>query len=88
MKRSSSSETKLRQSIERGEWRHVAGGSSRKARTYVDAAKTTLRKNRRINIRINEADLEAIQQRALEEGLPYQSLVTSVLHKYATGRLG
>jgi predicted DNA binding CopG/RHH family protein len=88
MKKPTNSETRLRQSIERGEWRSVASGSSRMARKYVDASRATLRKNRRINIRINEADLEAIQQRALEEGLPYQSLVTSVLHKYATGRLG
>ncbi len=45
-------------------------------------------KKRRVNIRINEADLEAIQERALEEGIPNQSLMSSVLHKYATRRIG
>ena len=45
------------------------------------------RRDRRINIRISTRDLDAIQKRALEEGLPYQTLIASVLHKYATGRL-
>lgn len=77
-------ETRLRQSVGRGEWKSSRSGTTK----YVAAAKATLRKNRRINIRINEADLEAIQERALEEGIPYQSLVSSVLHKYATRRIG
>ena len=50
-------------------------------------AAATFRKDRRVNIRISSKDLEAIQKRALEEGLPYQTLMASVLHKYATGRL-
>ena len=41
----------------------------------------------RLNIRISTKDLEAIQKRALEEGLPYQTLIASLLHKYASGRL-
>lgn len=49
------------------------------------AAQETSRKDRRINIRISSRDLEALQRRALEEGLPYQSLVSSVLHKYVSG---
>jgi predicted DNA binding CopG/RHH family protein len=80
----SKQETRLRQSVERGEWKSSRSGTT----TYATVAKATLRKNRRINIRINEADLEAIQKRALEEGIPYQSLVSSVLHKYATRRIG
>ena len=47
----------------------------------------TIRKDKRINIRISSRDLEALQRRALEEGLPYQSLVSSVLHKYVSGGL-
>ena len=45
------------------------------------------RKDRRLNIRLSSKDLEAIQKRALAEGLPYQTLIASLLHKYATGRL-
>jgi len=43
--------------------------------------------DRRLNIRISSKDLEAIQRRALAEGLPYQTLIASLLHKYAAGRL-
>ena len=50
-------------------------------------AETTIKKDKRINIRISSRDLEALQRRALEEGLPYQSLVSSVLHKYVSGGL-
>ncbi len=50
-------------------------------------AEDTIRKDKRINIRISGRDLEALQRRALEEGLPYQSLVSSVLHKYVSGGL-
>jgi predicted DNA binding CopG/RHH family protein len=46
-----------------------------------------LKKDKRINIRISSRDLEALQRRAIEEGLPYQSLVSSVLHKYVSGGL-
>jgi predicted DNA binding CopG/RHH family protein len=88
MKRLTREESKLRQAVEREEWVSLGRAKSRKVKSYVDAAKATLRKNRRINIRINEADLQAIQERALEEGIPYQSLVSSVLHKYATRRIG
>ena len=49
------------------------------------AAEETFRKDKRINIRISSRDLEALQRRALEEGLPYQSLISSVLHKYVSG---
>jgi predicted DNA binding CopG/RHH family protein len=50
-------------------------------------AEDTIKKDKRINIRISRRDLEALQRRALEEGLPYQSLVSSVLHKYVSGGL-
>jgi predicted DNA binding CopG/RHH family protein len=52
-----------------------------------DAARRYLRKDSRINIRLSSADLEMLKQRAAEEGLPYQTLIASVLHKYASGRL-
>jgi predicted DNA binding CopG/RHH family protein len=49
-------------------------------------AKATFRKDRRLNIRLSSKELEAIQKRALAEGLPYQTLISSLLHKYASGR--
>ncbi len=51
------------------------------------AAEQTVKKDKRINIRISGRDLDAIQRRALEEGIPYQTLVSSVLHKYVSGSL-
>lgn len=48
-------------------------------------AKNTLKKNRKINIRISENDLSALQRKAAREGIPYQTLIGSILHKYASG---
>jgi predicted DNA binding CopG/RHH family protein len=53
----------------------------------AQSAEATFKKDKRINIRISSRDLAALQRRALEEGLPYQSLVASVLHKYVSGGL-
>jgi predicted DNA binding CopG/RHH family protein len=79
-------EKTLAESVERGEWRSV-GDFRRRRKRYQKYAESTLRKDRRINIRISEKDLLAIQKRAIEEGLPYQTLIASLLHKFATGRL-
>ncbi len=73
-------------SVERGEWQPVKEAKRARSR-YAGYAKATFRKDRRVNIRISSKDLEAIQKRALEEGLPYQTLISSLLHKYALGRL-
>jgi predicted DNA binding CopG/RHH family protein len=51
------------------------------------AARATAIKDRRVNIRLSSGDLQDIQVKALEQGLPYQTLIASVLHKYVTGRL-
>ena len=69
-----------------------ANGAAPSAATRDEAmkphyARATFRKDRRLNIRLSSKDLEAIQKRALEEGLPYQTLISSLLHKYASGRL-
>jgi hypothetical protein len=64
-----------------------SGPSTHAWRRRRSARAATFRKDRRVNIRISSKDLEAIQKRALEEGLPYQTLMASVLHKYATRRL-
>lgn len=79
-------EKELLESVERREWKSAAGGKRERAR-YARYAKATFRKDRRLNIRLSSKDLEAIQKRALEEGLPYQTLISSLLHKYASGRL-
>ena len=54
---------------------------------YKSIARDTMRKNRKINIRISDNDLSALQRRAAREGIPYQTLVGSVLHKFASGFL-
>ena len=61
--------------------------SPRRRRALQAAAEETFRKDKRINIRISNRDLEGLQRRALEEGLPYQTLVSSILHKYVSGSL-
>src|ERR1043166_8401659 len=79
-------EKELLQSVERGEWKSAGGGKRERTR-YSRYAKATFKKDRRLNIRLSSKDLEAIQKRALAEGLPYQTLIASLLHKYASGRL-
>jgi predicted DNA binding CopG/RHH family protein len=79
-------EKELLESVERGEWKSAGGGKRQRTR-YSRYAKATFRKDRRLNIRLSSKDLEAIQKRALAEGLPYQTLIASLLHKYAAGRL-
>lgn len=54
---------------------------------FREAARATFIKSRRVNIRLSPADLMDIQARAYEEGVPYQTLIASVLHKFVTGRL-
>lgn len=54
---------------------------------FKAAAQATFTKSRRVNIRLSSPDLMDIQARALEEGVPYQTLIASVLHKYVSGRL-
>jgi predicted DNA binding CopG/RHH family protein len=73
-------------SFERGVWQSVPDLSYEIAR-YASSAAATLIKDKRINIRLSSRDLEDIQTRAAEEGMPYQTLIASVLHKYVSGRL-
>ena len=54
---------------------------------YQSIARNTMRKNRKINIRISDNDLSAIQRKAAREGIPYQTLIGSILHKYVSGFL-
>jgi len=59
----------------------------RRKKSLQAIAEETFKKDKRINIRISSRDLESIQRRALEEGIPYQTLVSSILHKYVSGGL-
>ena len=79
-------EKELLISYESDEWQSVDDVESQK-QTYSEYASATFKKDKRVNIRISNKDLEALQKRALEEGLPYQTLIASVLHKYVNGRL-
>lgn len=54
---------------------------------HADYAEAMFRKDARINIRLSSKDLRGLQKRALAEGIPYQTLVASILHKYVEGRL-
>jgi len=59
----------------------------RRSRAIPGYARTALAKDRRVNVRLSSRDLEELQARAAEEGMPYQTLLSSVLHKFVTGRL-
>lgn len=85
-KRLDSDENDLLSSFEKGEWETVANVKKEKSRARKTAAKT-LRKDVRINIRLSGSDVMNIKQIAAYEGLPYQTLIASVLHKYAAGHL-
>ena len=78
-------EREILESYENDEW--VSISNSSELSRYKAAAKNTFKKDKRVNIRMSEMDLELLQERALIEGLPYQTLMSSVLHKYVTGRL-
>jgi predicted DNA binding CopG/RHH family protein len=73
-------EAELINSVEAGEWSSVADLTSMKERLMKAASETAL-KDYRINVRISKRDVEALKTKALEEGIPYQTLVTSILHK-------
>jgi predicted DNA binding CopG/RHH family protein len=74
-------EKELLDSFERNEWRSVKDLTKRK-RELEESARATIRKDKRVNIRISERDLKELQKIALREGLPYQTLISSILHKY------
>lgn len=78
-------ESDLLQAFEQGQLKSVATKSE--LARFKAAARATALKDRRVNIRLSSGDLSDIQVKALEEGVPYQTLIASVLHKYVTGRL-
>jgi predicted DNA binding CopG/RHH family protein len=78
-------EREVLSNYEKGQLKSVA--SKAELAKFKAAARATAIKDRRVNIRLSSGDLSDIQVRALEEGVPYQTLIASVLHKYVTGRL-
>ncbi len=73
-------------SYERGEWRSVKNLGS-EIKRYQAMARATLRKDKRVNIRISSHDLERLQKKAIEDGIPYQTLIASLIHRFVSGRL-
>lgn len=77
-------EQELSDSFDRGEWKRVPDFKKQSA-IAKKAAANTLRKDARINIRLSTIDLMKLKQKAAFEGIPYQTLIASILHKYAAG---
>ena len=78
-------EKEILSSYEAGEWESILNKEMKSK--YEKIASDTFKKDRRVNIRISSKDLNSLQTLALREGLPYQTLISSVLHKYVTGIL-
>ena len=79
-------EKDIMESIERGEWHSVKNVNQEKSKAIL-AARNTLKKDKRINLRFTQKDYHQIKIRAIEEGIPYQTLISSIVHKYLNGRL-
>jgi len=77
-------EKMLLNSFENEEWKSVENFTQGKEKA-LEAARNYLQKDTRINIRISSTDLKRIKQKAAYEGLPYQTLIASILHKYSAG---
>ena len=79
-------ERDLMESIERDDWQPVKGLDQEREKAMA-AARNTLRKDKRINLRLSQKDYHQIQIKAIEEGIPYQTLISSLVHKYLNGSL-
>ena len=79
-------ELDILQALEAGTLKSVGDASTRR-KAHQAAAESTLKKDQRLNIRISSRDLQNLQARAVEEGIPYQTLAASLLHKYVNGHL-
>jgi predicted DNA binding CopG/RHH family protein len=80
----SQEEQELLDSYEQDEW--VSIKSPQATSKYQAIARATLQAETQVNISISERDFQLLQEKAMMEGIPYQTLMSSVLHKYATGR--
>ena len=79
-------EKSILDSFEKGEW-HRVKNLKKEIEKHQQYARATLAKDKRINIRISSKDLEEIQALAIEYGIPYQTLISSILHRFVNGRL-
>jgi predicted DNA binding CopG/RHH family protein len=78
-------ETELAKSLENEKW--ISDLTKKQKKQYEEYARYSLGKRKRINIRMSERDLKKIQAKAIEEGIPYQSLISMLIHKYNEGKL-
>jgi predicted DNA binding CopG/RHH family protein len=78
-------EMELARSIQNDEW--VSDLTKKERKQYEEYARYSLNKQKRINIRMNERDLRKIRAKAIEEGIPYQSLIAMLIHKYNEGKV-
>ncbi|MFT5208049.1 MAG: putative DNA binding CopG/RHH family protein [Candidatus Omnitrophota bacterium] len=79
-------EKEILEAIESGAWKPIKMKANER-QEYIDAARNTMRKDSHLNIRISKADLEGLKVKAVREGMPYQTLIASILHKYLNGSL-
>jgi len=82
----SKEEKELLESYNNGEWKKIPD-HEKELKKYRELAQNSLKKDKRINIRLTSRDLKKIKRKAVREGIPYQILVSSILHKYINGRL-
>ena len=82
----STEDQEILEKFNRGELRRAAGAED-EMETARQAARSTFNKTRRVNLRVTERDFGLAHARAREEGIPYQTLLSSVIHKYLSGRL-
>jgi predicted DNA binding CopG/RHH family protein len=78
-------EMELAKSLQNEEW--ISDLTKKEKKRYEEYARYSLSKRKRINIRMSERDLKKIQAKAIEEGIPYQSLISMLIHKYNEGKL-
>ncbi|MDP3283595.1 MAG: antitoxin [Desulfobacterales bacterium] len=78
-------EMELAKSLENEEW--ISDLTKKEKKQFEEYARNSLMKQKRINIRMSERDLKKIQAKAIEEGLPYQSLISMLIHKYNEGKV-
>jgi predicted DNA binding CopG/RHH family protein len=78
-------ELEILKAFESGQLKSIASKSE--LAKFKTAARASAIKDKRVNIRLSSVDLTDIQVKAMEEGVPYQTLITSVLHKYVNGKL-
>ena len=78
-------EKELAESLEKDEW--ISDLSKKEKKQYEAHARSSLNKPRRINIRMTERDLKKIQAKAIEEGVPYQTLISMLIHKFNEGNI-